>query len=106
MIMGKSEKAESRQESRGIPVIPDGIVFRIIEGEAVVINPRNKMIYVLNHTGAFAWQKVDGKNNVKEIAQMIGEEYRIDGTEAEKDLRELFEGLSNRSLISWNTTDK
>jgi hypothetical protein len=89
-----------------IPKIIPGIAFRIIEGEAVLVNPENKMIYVLNHTGAFAWQKIDGKSNIKKIAQMIGEEYRIDGTEAEKDLRELFEGLSNRGLISWNKPDK
>jgi len=84
-----------------IPKISPGIAFRIIEGEAVLVNPENKMIYVLNHTGAFAWRKIDGKNNAEEIARALSIEYQANSSEAEKDLLDLFAGLSNRGLISW-----
>ena len=84
-----------------IPEISPGIAFRIIEGEAVLVNPENKMIYVLNHTGAFAWRKIDGNINLEEIARDLSLEYQATASDTEKDLLELFEGLSNRGLISW-----
>ncbi|MCX5859873.1 MAG: PqqD family protein [Proteobacteria bacterium] len=88
-----------------VPKIIPGIAFRIIEGEAVLVNPENKMIYVLNHTGAFAWQKIDGKNNINKIAQALSIEYQSNISESENDLLELFEGLADRGLISWQKTN-
>ncbi|MDD5223635.1 MAG: PqqD family protein [bacterium] len=93
---------KNRPDLNSVPRITPGIAFRIIEGEAVLVNPENKMIYVLNHTGAFAWQKIDGKINIKKIAQALSLEYQADTSKAENDLLELFEGLSDRGLLSWN----
>ncbi|MCX5868016.1 MAG: PqqD family protein [Proteobacteria bacterium] len=88
-----------------IPEISPGIAFRIIEGEAVLVNPENKMIYVLNHTGAFAWRKIDGKSNIQKIAQALSLEYQAEISKAENDLLELFEGLATRDLISWQKSN-
>lgn len=92
---------KSGPDLNSVPKIIPGIAFRIIEGEAVLVNPENKMIYVLNHTGAFAWQKIDGKNNINKIAQALSIEYQANISESESDLLELFEGLATRGLISW-----
>jgi len=89
-----------------IPEISPGIAFRIIEGEAVLVNPANKMIYVLNHTGACAWQKIDGRKTAREIAQMVGAEYQVTPSEAENDLQELFGNLAQRGLLSWKKPDR
>lgn len=86
-----------------VPEISPGIAFRIIEGEAVLVNPENKMIYVLNHTGAWAWQKIDGKASIKYIAQELGNEYQVSGVGVEKDLLEIFSELHHRGLINWKS---
>jgi hypothetical protein len=57
-------------------------------------------VYTLNETGAFIWDKVDGKRNLEEIIAALTEEYDIDTQNAEKDVFSFIEYMSNYLIIN------
>jgi hypothetical protein len=43
-------------------------------------------LYRLNETGAFIWELIDGRRDIKEITSRVAEEFDVDQREAEKDI--------------------
>jgi hypothetical protein len=56
-------------------------------------------VYTLNETGAFIWDRIDGKKNVAEIITALTEEYDIDKQSAEKDVYSFIENMCNYLII-------
>lgn len=56
-------------------------------------------VYTLNETGAFIWDRIDGKRNLEEIIAALTEEYEIDTQNAEKDVFSFIENMSNYLII-------
>ena len=56
-------------------------------------------VYTLNETGAFIWDKIDGKRNLEEIIAALTEEYDIDTLNAEKDVFSFIDNMSNYLII-------
>jgi hypothetical protein len=83
---------------------PD-VVFRKVAGEYLLVPIKRKAvdiqsIYALNETGARSWELIDGKRDLREIAQLITEEFRVELNKAASDLIELIEGLEKTDLVS------
>jgi methyltransferase-like protein len=57
-------------------------------------------VYTLNETGAFIWEQIDGKKNLKEIIEALISEYDISGEEAKSDVLEFMENLANYLIIT------
>jgi hypothetical protein len=43
-------------------------------------------VFTLNETGAFIWEKIDGKRSVEEIISILTSEYEIDNDKATEDV--------------------
>jgi hypothetical protein len=56
-------------------------------------------VYTLNETGAYIWDKIDGKRNVEEIIAALTDEYDIDIQNAEKDVFSFIENMSKYLII-------
>ncbi len=56
-------------------------------------------VYTLNETGAFIWEKINGKRSIEEIIKALTDEYDIDSSEAEKDVLSFVENMSNYLII-------
>lgn len=74
-----------------IPSHSQKVVVRRINDESLLIPLASDIadmdsLYRLNETGAFIWDAIDGKRNIKEITAMVAEEFDVDPGEAEKDL--------------------
>jgi len=83
---------------------PD-VVFRKVAGEFLLVPIKRKAadiqsIYALNETGARSWELIDGKRNLREIAQLITEEFQVELNKAASDLIELINGIEKAKLIS------
>jgi len=52
-------------------------------------------MYTLNETGAFIWERIDGKNSLESIAQMISDEFETDYESALKDTKAFIEKLND-----------
>jgi len=56
-------------------------------------------VYLLNETGAFIWEQIDGKRNVEEIITELTKEYDIDITTAAADVMAFIEKMSKYLII-------
>ncbi|MGM0652836.1 MAG: PqqD family protein [Bacillota bacterium] len=84
-----------------IPVRNEDIVWRNLEGEAVLLNPHSGKYYGLNEVGCSFWEKVDGKSSLESIVELLLEEYDVDRGTLEQDLEELVQELEKREIISF-----
>jgi hypothetical protein len=60
----------------------EGIAWRIIEGEAVLVNVRRDDVMHLNPVASFLWSSLDGQASLEDIARSMTEEYDVDLEEA------------------------
>lgn len=56
----------------------EGIAWRMIEGEAVLVNVRRDEVMHLNPAAAFLWSRLDGEASLADIARAMTAEYEVD----------------------------
>ena len=74
-------------------------VYRMVDGEAVIVEPQNGLVNVTNETGSRMWELADGKRSVAQIADIISSEYETSAKTASKDATEFFDEMSKNGLI-------
>jgi len=57
-------------------------------------------VFILNETGVFIWELIDGKRNVEEIILTVAEKYNIDISIAENDAVAFIEKIEEHLIIS------
>ena len=82
-------------------VIPDNdkIAYRIVDGEAVIINLKNNELNVLNPVATFIWEQLNGRTQLKEIVRKLSEEFKIDCKTAEKDCIDFISQIRNKGIV-------
>lgn len=53
----------------------ENIAWRVIEGEALIVDTKKGFIYPLNEVATRVWESLDGRNSVNDIAAAIGKEF-------------------------------
>lgn len=76
--MGKSTGSPHELGPRTILNRVEGIAWRVIEGEAVLVNVRSDEVMHLNPAASFLWSSLDGRLSLEDIAKNITEEYDVD----------------------------
>lgn len=76
------------------------IAWRVIDGEALVVSPKDSLIYPLNDAGARIWELLDGKRTVEEITSIICEEFEGEKKAIEGDTVDFIENLLKAGLIN------
>jgi hypothetical protein len=66
-------------------------VFRQIDDETLLVPIKDNVgdlgsIYSLNQVAAFVWQHLDGKITLRDIRQLMTEEFDVSDLDAERDL--------------------
>jgi len=74
------------------------MVYRMIADEFILVPIRQHVadlesIYTLDEVGARIWELIDGQRTVKEIRDLIVEEYEVSPDVAEADLVEFIQQL-------------
>jgi hypothetical protein len=82
-----------------VPFRREGVIGGVRDGELVLVLPEMGKIKVLNEVGAFIWSKVDGMNTVREISELLTEEYEVGKSEAEEDTLTLLSDLNERGVV-------
>jgi hypothetical protein len=77
-----------------------GVVSRMVDGEAVLVDPKKGMVRVLNPTGARIWEMIDGRRTVAELAAGIAAEYSIEASRAQADTITFCEDLVRRGVLT------
>ena len=75
------------------------IPWRIIEGEAIVVEVDRGEIIHLNETGAEIWNVLDGERSVSEIISHIFNTFEVPEEDADKDTRDFIGQLIEMGLL-------
>jgi hypothetical protein len=81
------------------------IVSRNIAGETILVPIRGNLadmqyIFTLNSVGAYIWDQLNGEKKLADILEMILDRFEISRLEAEKDILEFIEQVSEKKLVS------
>jgi hypothetical protein len=60
----------------------EGIAWRLIEGEAVLVNVRRDEVIHLNPAASFLWSSLDGQASLADVARSMTEEFEVDAETA------------------------
>ena len=88
-----------------VPVRSPQLVTRAIVDETVLLPVRRgavemDVLYVLNATAAFIWERMDGRRTDRELIDLLQDQFAIDRSTAEADVREFLDGLERAGLAS------
>ena len=82
----------------------EGVIYRNIEGEAVVLNLDNGFYYSLNELGTDIWEMCDGTVNIQEMIKCVYDEYEVTYEQARDDVLELMGDLVREGLVTVDET--
>ena len=76
------------------------ILWRELDGEAVLLSPAAGSSYNLNQVGTFIWKLLDGTHSSQDIAAAICEVYDVEYEQAFQDVERLLVELRNNNLLN------
>ena len=77
---------------------PD-VVFRDLEGEAVILDLASGTYFGLNEVGTRVWRLVDEGRDASQIVEIVASEYQADRATIARDVERLLDDLRSRRLI-------
>ncbi len=96
-------KAEVNLDDVFVP--SDDVIAREIEGEIIIvplsadIGGMEDALYTMNDTGKAIWDRLDGKNSLKDVVKRLSIEYKASAEEIEKDVIKLVEELLIKKML-------
>lgn len=75
------------------------IAQRVIEGEAFVVDPKDKAMHSLNSVGSLIWQLVGKGSDRKMIARAVAEQFEVSEAQALVDVDEFLAKLRSMDLL-------
>ncbi|WP_418792219.1 PqqD family protein [Phosphitispora sp. TUW77] len=76
------------------------MITRVIDGEAVIMDPQNGKVMALNEVGSLIWELLDGTHNKKAILDEIIREFDVDREQAAVDLEDFLVVLRSKDLLA------
>ena len=74
------------------------VLWRELDGEAILLDPQAGCSYNLNPAGALVWKLLDGQHSVEDIVAAICEAYEVEPEQAGQDLQRLLDDLRSNKL--------
>jgi len=74
-------------------------VGHIIDDQAVVVVPEHGNVKVLNDVGTLVWELVDGSRSIREIADLVCQEFEVDAGTAVQDTLEFVSIILKLDII-------
>ncbi len=75
------------------------VPWRIIEGEAILVDVSGASITHLNEVGAEIWNSIDGKKSISDIARHIQNLFEVDEQTTQKDTLEFIGLLTKKGVV-------
>lgn len=76
------------------------ILWRELDGEAVLLSPSAGSSYNLNPVGTFIWKLLDGKHTPADIATAICQVYEVEFEQALQDVQAILADMRTNNLLS------
>lgn len=81
-----------------LPSLRPEITLRLLEGEAILFDPRCDATHRLNATAVAIWWLCAGAESVHQVAMRLAEVYDVDVVDAEADVRRVIATISELDL--------
>ncbi len=82
-------------------VIPSSdVLFRELEGEAVMLDLGSERYFGLDEVGARVWQLLDEHHDVETVVAQMLAEYDVEEEQLRSDLAELIDNLAEAGLVT------
>jgi hypothetical protein len=81
------------------PEIKPGVIWRIVDENAVVVSPDTGDVHVLSQTGAIIWQMLANKNEVRDIESYLVAHYIVSAEQASQDVAAFIRELKDSGLL-------
>ncbi len=78
----------------------ESVLWRELDGEAVLLNPAAGTSYNLNRVGTLIWKMLDGKHTPDDIAAAICQLYEVEHKQALQDVERLLVDLRSNGLLN------
>jgi hypothetical protein len=75
------------------------IMYRIIDGIAVIVNPETGLMYTLDEVGTYIWEQSDGKHTISDIVDMICEIFEVSKSKAINDINMFIGDLTKKNIV-------
>jgi hypothetical protein len=75
------------------------VAWRLFEGEAILVVTVSDEICHLNPVASFIWEALDGRQDLEQIASVIGAEFDVGEEEALRDTLEFASDLLERGVV-------
>ncbi len=72
---------------------------RLMDGEAVIIIPQDNEVKILNEVGSRIWELLDGSHDIKQISDVISDEFEVSHDKALKDIMEFINELYQEKMV-------
>lgn len=79
--------------------VPPGILFRDLDGEAVVLALKSGRYFGLNETGTRMWLLLHEHGQVEPAFRALQQEYEVDGERLEQELLAFVNSLASEGLV-------
>lgn len=109
MPTGKLGEASPARVSRACSVggsgmvekvrVCEGVVFEVVDGEAVVLNLNTGIYFTLNRTGTRIWELITEHGDLESVRALMAEEYDAEPEQLAGDLERLAGELVDRGLV-------
>lgn len=81
--------------------IPEDVIFRNLEGEAIILNLATGIYFGLDAVGTRMWTVLAESSSVRRVVDVIGGEYDVEPRIAEQDVLDLVNQLVEKGLIQF-----
>ena len=78
---------------------PD-LIYRVIEGETVILNRDDEVLHKLNSTASFIWDCCDGTLSTDDIIDRLVKAFEIDRETCRKDVIQALNQFRSLNLLS------
>ncbi len=99
-----AEKTELKGSKKGgkFYSISREIIFRIIDGEAIIVKPEDSSMLILNETGTFIFETLMKKKKLsfEEILEEVVENFEITKERAKKDITSFITSLKKEKILT------
>ena len=88
--------------AQAIVSIPEDVLFRELDGEAIILNLAKGLYFGLDAVGTRIWMVLDESSSVGRAIEVMTAEYDVDPAVAAQDVLELVSALRDQGLILVN----
>jgi len=75
------------------------MITRVIDGEAVIMDPQRGKVLALNEVGSYIWELLDGAHSQEDLLDKICREFNVGREVAAADLEEFIAVLRSKDLV-------